>query len=273
MKRLISLLAVLTVVGATVATAQINYSGGTYFENFDGIQYQNDIGIVMPNVGPVGAQDAIPTLPNWQAARVGGSGTGTFALYPKDGSSGTGRLYSFGDIYVQERALGSIGSGTTVPGFGASFINNSSDTYEYLTFSFNREVWRNQSDTADQSLAFAYGFASSGILSTDFLTHSSMTTFAALDATSPAALAGATSVAQNGNLAPYQAAVSATISGISWAPGDTLFIRWNDYDDVGTDAGIGIDNLTMAAVVPEPSCGLLLGLGFAALALLRRNTR
>jgi hypothetical protein len=29
----------------------------------------------------------------------------------------------------------------------------------------------------------------------------------------------------------------------------------------------------MVATVPEPSCGLLIGLGFAALALLRRNNR
>ena len=184
---------------------------------------------IMYGVGPVGAQDAIPTLPNWQAARVGGTGTGTFALYPKDGSSGTGRLYSFGDIYVQERALGSIASGTTMAGFGTYFINTSSDTYQNLTFSFDREVWRNQSAAADQSLAFAYGFASSGIATTDFLTHSSMTAFAALNATSPAALGGVTSAGRDGNAAPYKAAVSATITGINWAPGDTLFIRWNDY--------------------------------------------
>ena len=67
--------------------------------------------------------------------------------------------------------------------------------------------------------------------------------------------------------------MSATITGINWAPGDTLFIRWNDTDDTGTDAGIAIDNLSMIATVPEPSGGLLIGLGFAALALRRRNPR
>jgi hypothetical protein len=273
MKRSISLLAALTVVGANLATAQITYSGGTYFENFDGIVWQNDQGIVMANVGAVGAQDALPGLANWQAARVAGTATTTFALYAKDGSSGTGRLYSFGDIYVQERALGSVASGTVTAGFGASFLNASSDTFSSITMSFDREVWRNQSAAADDSLAFAYGFASSGIGSTDFLTHSSMTAFAALNATAPADLGGVTSAARNGNTAPYQAAVSATITGMSWAPGDTLFIRWNDTDNTGTDAGVGIDNLSMVATVPEPSCGLLIGLGFAALALLRRNNR
>ena len=92
-----------------------------------------------------------------------------------------------------------------------------------------------------------------------------MTAFAALNATSPAALGGVISAGRDGNAIPYQATVSATISGASWAPGDTLFIRWNDSDDVGTDAGIAIDNLSMIAMVPEPSCGLLLGLGLIAL--------
>ena len=49
-------------------------------------------------------------------------------------------------------------------------------------------------------------------------------------------------------------AVSATISGLTWAPGDSLFIRWNDFNDAGNDAGVAIDNLSMIATVPEPSC-------------------
>lgn len=277
MKRSISLLALLTVVSATVATAQVNYSGGTYSENFDTIFNSDGTGIVMSGVGAIGAQDAIPTLTAWRSARVGGTGTGTFALFADWGGSGTGRLYSYGTtagspIYY-ERALGSVGSGTTMVGFGTYFINTSSDTYQNLAFSFDREVWRNQSAAADQSLSFAYGLASSGIATTDFLTHSSMTAFAALNATSPAALGGVASAGRDGNATPYMAAVSATITGVNWAPGDMLFIRWNDFDDVGTDAGTAIDNLTMIATVPEPSCGLLLGLGVAALALLRRKSR
>ncbi|HOX57291.1 MAG TPA: PEP-CTERM sorting domain-containing protein [Candidatus Paceibacterota bacterium] len=279
MKRIISLLAVLTLVGATVAIGQINYSGGTYSENFDTILNTDGNGTTMSGVGSVGAQDAIPTLTTWRAARVGGTGTGTFALFADWGGSGTGRLYSYGTtagspIYY-ERALGSVGSGTTIPGFGTYFINASAETYASLTFNFDREVWRNQSAAADQSLTFSYGLLSGGggITADNFLTSAGMTAYPALNATSPAALGGVASAGRDGNAEPYKAHVSATITGISWAPGDTLFIRWSDADDTGTDAGISIDNLTLVAVVPEPSCGLLLGLGVAALALLRRNSR
>ena len=101
-----------------------------------------------------------------------------------------------------------------------------------------------------------------------------MTAFSALDATSQSSFA-----LLNGGLGGFNdpstntVAVSATITGLNWAPGDSLFIRWNDFNDAGNDAGVAIDNLSMVATIPEPSCGLLLGLGFAALALLRHKTR
>jgi hypothetical protein len=279
MKRSISLLAVLTVIGATVATAQINYGGGTYTENFDTILNADGTGTIMTGVGVIGAQNVIPTLTAWRSARVAGTGTGTFALFADWGGSGTGRLYSYGTtagspIYY-ERALGAVASAATMVGFGTWFINTSVDTYQNIAFSFDREVWRNQSAAADQSLTFAYGLLSGGggITTANFLTSGGMTAYAALDATSPAALGGVTSAGRDGNATPYKALVSATISGINWAPGDALFIRWNDFDDGGTDAGIAIDNLSMVAAVPEPHFGVLLGLGFAAVAYLRRKNR
>ena len=99
MKRSISLLAVLTVVGATVATAQINYSGGTYSENFNTIFNVDGTGTAVPGTTAIGLQGAIPTLTTWQAARVGGSGATTFAIFGDWGGSGAstaGRLYSYG---------------------------------------------------------------------------------------------------------------------------------------------------------------------------------
>jgi hypothetical protein len=258
-----------------VATAQINYSGGTYSENFDGLlagYTLNNTGIVMANVGAVGAQDDLPTLTNWKAARVAAGGTGTFGVVTSYGDNNGGRLYCYWlPIGATDHALGCVASGTVTAGFGTSFINNSSDTYLSVTLSFDREIWRTQSTIVDNSLTFAYGLASGGISSGSFLTDASMTLNPALNATAPGALGGV-NTSRDGNSATYSAPVSATITGISWAPGDTLFIRWNDKDDSGSDAGIAIDNLSMIATVPEPTCGLLLGLGSLAL-ILRRKAR
>ena len=275
MTRRISLIALLTALATQLTTAQVNYGGGTYSENFNTIFSTDGTGTAQMAVGAIGVQDAIPTLTTWRAARVAGTGTGTFALYADYGSSATGRLYSYGytagSLEYYERALGSLASGTTVPGFGTYFINTSLDTYEVLTFNFDREVWRTGSVAIDQSLAFAYGFSDNlGITTDNFLTTASMLSYAALNATAPASLGNA-NTSQDGNADPYKAAVEASITGISWAPGETLFIRWTDANDGGNDAGIAIDNLTMVARVPEPSCGLLAGLGLALVAVLRRK--
>jgi hypothetical protein len=279
MKRSISLLAVLTVVAANMATAQINYSGGTYFENFNTIFNTDGTGTAVPGTGGTapGPQGAIPTLTTWQAARLAGSGTTTFALFGDWGGSGAstvGRLYSYGLPSSSERALGALAGTATTVGFGTWFVNTSSDTFGAVTFSFDREIWRTQNTATDQSLSFSYGFASSGIGTADFITSALMTAYPALDATSPSFYASL-----NGGLGGFtdpgtnMVPVSATITGLNWAPGDSLFIRWNDANDGGNDAGIAIDNLSMVAAVPEPSCGLLIGLGFAAVALLRRKIR
>jgi hypothetical protein len=277
MKRSISLLAVLTVVGATVATAQISYSGGTYSENFNTIFNVDGTGTAAITSG-TGTQGAIPTLTSWQASRIAGTATGTFALFADWGGSGastTARLYSYGlPAGNTERALGSLASGGSTIGFGTWFVNSSSDTFGSVTFSFDREVWRTQNTAIDESLEFSYGFASSGIGTGNFITNGLMTAFSALNATSQSSFASL-----NGGLGGFNdpstntVSVSATISGLTWAPGDSLFIRWNDFNDAGNDAGVAIDNLSMTTtiVVPEPSSALLASLGFAALALLRRK--
>ena len=281
MKRSISLLAVLTVVGANIVTAQINYGGGTYFENFNTIFNTDGTGTAVLGTGGAapGPQGAIPTLTTWQAERLTGTGTGTFALFADWGGSGAsanGRLYSYGLPASSERALGANATANTTVGFGTWFVNTSSDTFGSVTLSFDREIWRTQAVATDQSLAFSYGFASGGIGTGNFITNGLMTAYAALNATSPsfyaslyAGVSGFTDPSTN--MVP----VSATITGLNWAPGDSLFIRWNDTLDVGSNAGIAIDNLDMktTVVVPEPSCGAIVGLGIAAVALLRRKTR
>jgi hypothetical protein len=261
---------ILLVATIRLTTGQILFSG-SYSEDFDNIIYANDTGIIMNNVGVVGLQDALPGLAGWQAARVSGTATTTFALYAKDGTSGTGRLYSFGGISIQERALGSVASGTVTAGFGLELKNDSQDTFTSLTVSFDREVWRNQSAAAADSLSFAYGLASAGIGSGNYLTNTLMSAFPALDAISPAELGNATSAGRNGNADAL--AVSATITGLTWEPGDSLFLRWNDFDNTGTDAGIGIDQLRIIATVPEPTVTTLVAFGLVAFGLLQRRAR
>ncbi|HEY0944609.1 MAG TPA: ExeM/NucH family extracellular endonuclease, partial [Opitutaceae bacterium] len=40
--------------------------------------------------------------------------------------------------------------------------------------------------------------------------------------------------------------ISTTVSGLTWAPGEILVLRWTDVDDSGSDDGIAIDDLTFS---------------------------
>ena len=90
---------------AQVAITKIN---NTYTQNFDGM-------------GATGT--SLPA--NWSAIRASGTGTSGADLSPiaDNGSANSGGVYNVGTTNSTERALGSLGSGSTVPAFGISFIN------------------------------------------------------------------------------------------------------------------------------------------------------
>lgn len=268
-------LVTLLAAGLAAGQAQINYTGGTYSENFDGLP--NTGNTTLAGTGTVGVQAAVPGVSGWQAARVGGTATTAININADIGTGTGGRFYSYGAASSSERALGSVGSGTTWGGFGASLLNASSDTYDSITISFYHEIWSRQGTTQaapaawDDILAFAYGFSSTpGITAANYITSAAMTPLAALNATSPSSIEwnsvtdGSTPPRNvDGNSATYRQLVTATISGLNWAPGDTFFMRWQDSDTGGFDSGHGIDDLALTTtVIPEPSSGLLLGAAF-----------
>jgi Secretion system C-terminal sorting domain len=55
-----------------------------------------------------------------------------------------------------------------------------------------------------------------------------------------------TAAALNGNDAANSANVNGTISGISWGAGSTMWIRWKDNNDNGTDALLAVDNFSLS---------------------------
>jgi hypothetical protein len=178
------------------------------------------------------------------------------------GTSNTGSFYSFGASGSTERALGDIGSSTTTSGgaplvFGARFTNNTGATHDSFTHDFIGEQWRDGGTTTTgsvaQSMTFGWKVAAANIQDTGF-------TAAALGFTSPTF--GATSgAALDGNAAANRLATGpVTVSGINWAPGTDLWIRWEDVDHTGNDHGLAIDDLHFSADVPEP-------MGFGAVAV------
>jgi PEP-CTERM motif len=96
---------------------------------------------------------------------------------------------------------------------------------------------------------------------------------AALAWTAPTTLGAEGAV--DGTAAANRVLVSAvTVSGISWAPGTDLWLRWTDPQASGVrDDGMALDDLSFSAAVPEPGSASLLLVGVLAAGAVRSNQR
>ncbi|MCL6435463.1 MAG: ExeM/NucH family extracellular endonuclease [Leptolyngbyaceae cyanobacterium HOT.MB2.61] len=184
------------------------------------------------------------TLAGWYSNR---------ALYNTGtGSSTTGSLYSFGSSSSSDRALGSVGSGSTgTILYGARFLNDTSSTINALNISYVGEQWRNGGGTGlAQTVDFQFQVNATS-LSTGVWSD-----FNALDFTSP--VFSTTASALDGNAAANRTALSATLDGLSLAPGQEIWLRWSDIDHPSNDHGLGIDDLTVTAITSQPIAGITL---------------
>lgn len=201
-----------------------------YFQNFN-------------SLSDTTLSNAYSTLPaHWQAMEFGSNADQTYrAAY---GEFGGGDLYSFGDSAVVERALGSIGSGSnTTVLFGASFVNQTTDTITAVVVQYMGEQWRQgrpaaQRSTGPDTLHFAYAVNPTTIDDGTFIKYTN------LNFASPS-ITALLNVPLNGNNSLNQTYKKDTIFGLSLAPSDTFFIRWSDYNSSSFDDGLGVDSLTV----------------------------
>ena len=164
------------------------------------------------------------------------------------GSSNTGALYSFGSASATDRALGSVASGTTGTIFyGVRFLNNTANTINSLNINYVGEQWRNGGNTTPQQLDFQYQIGAPSI------TGGTWIDFDSLDFISP--VATATAGALDGNATANRTILSSTLSGITIAPNQEIWLRWQDINDAGNDHGLGIDNFSISAGGVTPPTG------------------
>lgn len=230
----------------TVTTAapgsQVAYTGGTYSQNFDGLP--NTGTFTLTGVGPhlLGASPInANALSGWSIAKITGSGANAlFAV--GTGSSNSGSANSYGASGSTERALGALLSGTVGTTWGVVLSNNTSSTITQFTISYTGEQWRYGGTTGTDKISFEYQVGGSDIVAGTF------TAATALDFTAP--IGTGTSGALDGNAPANRTAIaSATITGISWASGQTLVLRWKDFDVTNSDSGLAIDDFTFSTPV------------------------
>jgi hypothetical protein len=160
------------------------------------------------------------------------------------GSLNTGALYSYGTVAAPDRALGSLGSGSTgTIYYGVRLRNNGSSAITSITVSYTGEQWRSGSSTVN-TLAFSYAVSGSPLTS---ITAGSHTNFSSLNFVSPNLTSAA---AIDGNLSANKTIFTNVTITVSIPVGSEIMLRWADPDDASSDQGISVDDLTVVANYP-----------------------
>jgi len=182
--------------------------------------------------------------PGWAFAETGTNANATYS--PGNGSAAAGDTYSFGSTGSTERALGGLQSGSLVPLFGASFVNDTGTTVTELAIAYTGEQWRMGTAGRVDRLDFQYSVNATGLNSAG----AAWADVNALDFTAPTT-AGAVG-ALDGNASANRATPSASIP-VSLAPGATVWIRWIDLNAAGADDGLAVDDFSLTASVATTS--------------------
>ncbi len=205
------------------AAGSIPLTGAAYLQTFDTI------------LASSGSSSSVPT--GWAFAESGTSANTTYAA--GTGTSATGNTYSFGATASIDRAFGMLQSGSLIATIGASFTNNTGNTITDLAIAYRGEQWRlgalGRADRLDFQL-------STNAIS---LTNGIWTDYDSLDFTSP--VTNTTVGSLDGNAAANHTDINPTISGLHIPNNATFWIRWVDFNVVGSHDGLAVDDFTITA--------------------------
>lgn len=185
-------------------------------------------------------------------------------IYADTGGSNSGRLFSYGSTAASDRALGSLASGSTDRVcYGWRLRNTTGSTINRLSLNYYGEQWR-QAGTGENRLYCYYKIANR----IDSLTYDElkygvrMTRNTKLEYESPQK--STTARALNGNDSANRVFVADTMT-VSLPDNFEIFIVWIDSNDVGSDNGLSLDDMSLTALVnadvtaPEVSSVNLIG--------------
>jgi hypothetical protein len=212
---------------STLSFGQISISAvnTAYTENFNGM----------------GSTTTYPT--GWTGMRVNGSGTLGAILTPvvDDGTQASGNILNLGTTGSADRALGTLGSGSTVPAFGASFKNNTGVTITTLSIAAVMEQWKSgSSSSVAENVAFSYSLDATSLDTGTWTAVTELDLNEKLTSTTAAA-------AVDGNSTANQTAISKNITGLNWINSANLWIKWVDANDSGSDGAYAIDDFVLKA--------------------------
>lgn len=228
----------LTFLSGLTGYAQVSLSGlnSVHTQNFNSLL-------------ATGTANEVTSLPTgWLFIETGTNANTTYAA--GTGSLNTGNTYSFG--LDADRALGGLQSGSLVPILGAQFQNNTGSLITSLQITYTGEQWRlGATGRGADRLDFQYSLDAASLNSGSWI-HTDE-----LDFSSP--VTTGTIGAINGNISANRATITYTITGLTLAPGASIWMRWLDFNVTSSDDGLAIDDFSITpqgSPVNEPSITL-----------------
>jgi hypothetical protein len=195
------------------------------------------------------ATDGAAGLKGWYVGyhEADGTANATPVLIRADsGTSGTGRLYSYGaNSSASDRALGSMRQNALMEiggsvRAGVRFVNRSGRRLTGFSLRFYGEQWRRSSNPATQHIDVSYAVFAAGAGTLDDAGYQPLARFETLKS-------GSYSGNLNGNDAANRTLVAIEKDGLEWEPGQELWIRWLTPNFPDYDAGLAIDDVVFTA--------------------------
>ena len=218
----------------------ISALGTPYTEDFNTLEFTATSSTVPPT--------------NWSFLEIGTNANNAYRV--GTGSGTTGDTYSFGSASNSERAWGALNSGSLDSVWvGAQYTNNTGSTVSNLTITYTGEQWRKATArTTPDSISFLYSLNATGL----GINSGTWVGATALNFITPAANYGSTvtSGLLDGNLSVNRQTLSFTLTGLSIANGQSIWLAWVDRNVAGTDDGLAIDDVSVVACAGTPSSAI-----------------
>jgi hypothetical protein len=222
----------LTLVAATLplaAVAQINYHGGIYSQDFDTLR-SDAIFTYYTNLPDGWSVKAIQNAYVWTTVTNGFSNNyGVYCFSLAGGAA--------------DKSIGIVQGSTGASYVGARFRNTSGVTLKAYCLSYVVEQWKKGAiSSSDQTIPFSYSLDATNLNSGIFVNVPALDMHSIHDGDGVAG-------ALNGNAATNRQVVAGTVSGLSWLPGQDLWIRWSgDAYSFFAAHALALDDLSFRAV-------------------------
>ncbi|MGH2523295.1 MAG: hypothetical protein ACRDH2_12390, partial [Anaerolineales bacterium] len=154
-----------------------------------------------------------------------------------DGTSNGANLCSFGTGAGSDRALGSVGAGTSSFAWGMRLKNNTAGTINSVKVTFTGEQWRVSTDTREQPVRFSY-LVSPNPITTFTADETGYAKVPYLNFISPVYTGANTAL--DGNVAANRVTNVLRLK-VAIAPGQEIMLKWFDENDPQFDHALGID--------------------------------